>query len=120
MDTNPFSHDHMGYLGGDSNADAFSTVYPNVIDGLQKAMLTYTESIRQPQLLKASRPLLPGPDVPQLVIKICPDGYPMIPEKLLDKCSIRTEQERLVNQYITQHYSERYFPPCLAGNNSKL
>lgn len=105
----------MGYLAGDKKADSFATVYPTVIDGLQKAMLTYTESIRQGQGTGPSRALVPGPAVPQLTVKISPDGYPMLPDKLLETCSIKTEQERLVKQYIGQHYSERVLYLVIAG-----
>jgi len=120
LDHIAFSHDHMGYLAGVPKTQSFSTVYPNIVAGLVKVMDTYTESIRQVQLTTPSRPPVPGPGVPQLTIKITADGYPMLPDKLLETCSIKTEQERLVSQYIAQHYSETLCSPCGPGIDAKL
>jgi len=105
-----FSHDHMEYLSGVPTG-TFSTVYPELMGNVRRAMVTYTESIRHAHLTTPSAPgvpptAVPGPTVPQLTVRISADGYPMLPEKLLDICDIRAEQERLVKQYLGQHYSE--------------
>jgi hypothetical protein len=105
-----FSHDHMGYLARIPTG-TFATVYPELIDNVRRAMLTYTDSIRNAHLTTSSAPTgrpggVPGPTVPQLTISISAEGLPMLPDRLLEICDVRTEQERLVKQYLAQHYSE--------------
>jgi hypothetical protein len=96
----------MGHLSGIVKAPYFSTVYPKVMEGLLQSLETYTQSIRNDHLTKTSRPPVPGPAVPVLSVAINDDGYPRLPDRLLEICDMKTEQERLVKLYIAQHYSE--------------
>jgi hypothetical protein len=105
------SHDHMGHLGGIAKPTPFARVYPKVVEGLLQAVETYALSIRKDHMTRSSRPHVPGPDVPKLCITINEDGYPSLPERLLDICGVRTEHERLVKQYLAQHYSMSFPSP---------
>jgi hypothetical protein len=96
----------MGHLSGIVKPQYFSTVYPKVMEGLLQVLEIYTQSIRKDHLTRSPRPPVPGPGVPVLSIRINDDGYPSLPDRLLEICDSKTEQERLVTLYIAQHYSK--------------
>jgi hypothetical protein len=107
----------MAYLAGMPREKTYAGVYPKIFEDLQRTMLLYTGSIRQAHLMTASRLPVPGPAVPQLHITINSDGYPSFPENLMEICSIRTEHERLVKQYIAQHYSRWFISKSLCRHS---
>lgn len=95
----------MGYLSGEN--EMFGNVYPDLIKPLQRAMLTFTESIRKAHQTAPRLPL-PGPEMPRLAIQLTEDGYPVLPDNLVHRANIRSEQERLMKQYLSRHYGESH------------
>lgn len=97
------SHDHMAYLAG-VKYQTFNEIYKDQVGAVQRAFLTYLQSVRSMAALLGTGAAAPSAERPQTAIELTEDGFPLLPENTLLKATIQVEQANLVKQYITQNY----------------
>lgn len=93
----------MAYLAG-VRYKTFNEIYKDQVGAVQRAFLTYTESLRTMSAALGSDAAVPSTERPQCAIELTVDGFPLLPENTLARATIQAEQANLVKQYITQHY----------------
>ena len=78
-----------------------------IVNQMTRKFLEYVKSARleaaDPQIAD-QRQAVPGPEPERLEIRMTNDGFPIIPQVVMEKDLKKSEWEALLRGFLTQHY----------------